>query len=225
MPAPLVLLSGAGLPAWIWDDVRDQISAESRVAEYPRGDARLTDYAAAAVDAANGWDSFGIVAHSLGGVVGSEVVAQTPDRVVGFLGVAAVIPATGGSFLGALPFPQRHVVSLIMRLSGTRPPAKSIRSALCAGIAADQADRIVAEFTPESQRVYRDRVSTRHFPVTRAYVLTERDKEFPEMLQERYAAQLGGPVHRLATAHLPMLEQPNALATVIAGTFGPTQAT
>lgn len=223
MPTPLVLLSGAGLPAWMWDEVRDQISTESRVAEYPRGDAGLTDYAAAALAAADGWDSFGIVAHSLGGVVGTEVVAQTPDRVVGFLGVAAATPAAGGSFLGALPFPQRHVVSLMMRLSGTRPPAKSIRR-LCAGIATEQADRIVAEFAPESRRVYRDRVSAREFPVTRAYVLTERDREFPEKLQERYAAQLGGPVHRLATAHLPMLEQPNALATVIAGTFGPTQA-
>lgn len=224
MTAPLLLLSGAGLPAWLWDEVRDQISAESRVAEYPRGDAGLAGYAAAAVAAADGWDSFGIVAHSLGGVVGSEVVAQTPGRVVGFLGVAAMIPAPGESFLGALPFPQRHVVSLMMRLAGTRPPAKSIRSGLCAGIAAEQADRIVAEFAPESRRIYRDRVSARDFPASRAYLLTERDKEFPEKLQERYAAQLGGPVRRLATGHLPMLEQPHAVATVIAGAFGPTQA-
>jgi hypothetical protein len=37
-----------------WDGVLDQISTESRVAEYPRGDAGLADWAAAAVAAADG---------------------------------------------------------------------------------------------------------------------------------------------------------------------------
>ncbi|WP_109509947.1 alpha/beta fold hydrolase [Nocardioides speluncae] len=219
MTTPLLLLSGAGLPAWIWDDVRAQLPVETRVVEYPRGSASLAEYAAAAAATADGWESYGVVAHSLGGVVGSELLAQQPERVTGFFGVSAIIPAAGSSFLGALPSPQRHVVSLAMRLMGTRPPAKSIRSGLAAGLTAEQADRIVADFDPESQRVYRDPVSPRVFPEVRRYLLTTGDKEFPESLQQKYAAEIGGPVDRLDTAHLPMLEQPKLVAELVESAY------
>lgn len=219
MTTPLLLLSGAGLPAWIWDEVRAELPVETRVVDHPRGTASLAEYAAAAAATADGWESYGVVAHSLGGVVGSELLAQQSDRITGFLGVAAIVPAAGSSFLGALPSPQRHVVSLAMRLLGTRPPAKSIRNGLAAGLSAEQADRIVADFAPESQRVYRDPVSPRAFPAASGYVLTEQEKEFPVPLQEKYAAELGGPIHRIPTGHLPMLEDPAALAAVVARVY------
>lgn len=219
MTTPLLLLSGAGLPAWIWDEVRAQLSTETRVVEHPRGSASLADYAAAAAATADGWASYGVIAHSLGGVVGSELLAHEPERITGFLGIAAIVPAAGRSFLAALPSPQRHVVSLAMRVMGTRPPAKGIRNGLAAGLTAEQADRIVADFDPESQRVYRDPVSPRTFPATSGYVLTEQDKEFPVALQEQYAAEVGGPIHRIPTGHLPMLEQPAALTAVIADVY------
>lgn len=219
MTTPLLLLSGAGLPAWIWDEVRAQLPTETRVVDYPRGSASLTEYAAAAAATAAGWESYGVVAHSLGGVVGSELLAQQPDRVTGFFGVSAIVPAAGRSFLGALPSPQRHVVGLAMRLMGTRPPAKSIRNGLGAGLATEQADRLVADFDPESQRVYRDPVSPRTFPETRRYLLTTRDKEFPEALQQKYAAEIGAPVDRLETAHLPMLEQPEKVAELVVSAY------
>jgi pimeloyl-ACP methyl ester carboxylesterase len=211
----LLFLSGAGLPAWIWDDVRSGLEAETRVADHPRGVASLADYAAAALAAAEGWDTFGIVAHSLGGAVGSELVAQAPGRVSGFLGVAAVIPAPDRSFVNSLPFPQRYVLGPLMRLTGTKPPESALRKGLGSGLPAEQADRVVAEFEPESLRVYRDPVSPRTFPRARAYVVTDRDREFSESLQEKYAAELDAPIHRVNTAHLPMLEDPHALAALV----------
>ena len=48
------------------------------------------------------------------------------------------------------------------------------------------------------------------------YVITTRDKELPEALQSSSADRLGGSFReRLDTGHLPMLEQPEAMAAVI----------
>lgn len=213
---PLLFLSGAGLPAWIWDDVRARLDADSRVAPRPSGEAPLSAYVDRALEAAQGWESFHVVAHSIGGVVGCGIVARAPERVAGFVGVSAIIPAADQSFVGALPFPQRLVLSLVMRVAGTRPPDKALRNGLAKGLPEDQADRIVKEFEPESQRLYRDKVGARSLPAHTSYLLTTQDSDFPVGLQEKYAARLGDPVvERVATGHLPMIERPDAAADAI----------
>jgi len=216
MTTPILFLSGAGLPAWIWDEARALLNQESRVAVRPGPDATLTAYAAAALESADGWDSFTVVAHSAGGVVGSELLALAPERVVGFVGVSACLPGPGRSFLGALPIAQRHVVSLLMRMLGTRPPASQIRE-LGRGTTAEQTERIIEEFQPESQRLYRDRLSPHRFPESSAFLLTARDTQVSAALEEKYAARLGGATETLDTEHLPMLEDPAALVGAITG--------
>jgi hypothetical protein len=63
---PVLLLGGAGLPAWIWDDVRAALAVESAAAPRPPApDASLDDYARAALGAAPG-ERFVVVAHSSG---------------------------------------------------------------------------------------------------------------------------------------------------------------
>ena len=73
---------------------------------------------------------FTIVGRSLGAVVGLKVIDLAPDRVARFLAVAGVVPPPGGSFVSAMPFPNRLVLDLVMRFAGTRPPDKAIRSTL-----------------------------------------------------------------------------------------------
>ncbi|WP_154402898.1 alpha/beta fold hydrolase [Nocardioides speluncae] len=217
---PLLLLSGAGLPSWIWDEVRATLLTPTRVVAYPRGSASLEEYAEAAAETADGWESYGVIAHSLGGVIGSELVAREPDRVTGFLGVAAIIPEAGESFLDGLPFLQRKNVSNVLDILGTRPPAKIIRRDLCAGIRRDETDRIVSEFATESVNVYRDQVSEkREFPATSGYVVTTKVRAYPVRLQKKYAAKVGGGIHRVRAGHLPMLQQASQLAGIIADTF------
>ncbi|MFE6862927.1 alpha/beta fold hydrolase [Nocardia sp. NPDC057668] len=213
---PVLFLSGAGLPAWIWDAVRAELPVSSVVAEHPRGGrASLREYAEAALaQAPEG--SFVLVAHSAGGAVAGEIVAAAPDRVAGVLGVAASIPVPGGSFVSALPVPQRYVIGPIMRIAGTRPPEKAIRAGLGSGLGEDDLTRLVADFTPESQRLYRDRLSPHAFPERAGYVVTTADREFAPALQRRYAARLTPAAPReLATGHLPMLEDPKALTRVV----------
>src|SRR5680860_1041156 len=213
---PLLLLSGAGLPAWIWDDVGARLATETRVAPRPGPGGSLHDYSRAAMNTAGGWDTFGVVAHSAGGVV---AMGLDPERVTGVLGVSALVPRPGGSFTGALPMPQRFVMPLLLRVAGTRPPAKEIRTGLCRGVEPKIAERIVDEFEPESKGLYLDRTPREDRPSPRGYVMTTEDTQFTLDVQRGYAETLGGPTYDVGSAHLPMLERPDELAAIIGTAF------
>ena len=212
-PVAVLFLSGAGLPSWMWDDVRARITNRpTYVGPRPPGaDVSLGDHATTALDA-TGTDRFVIVAHSAGGTVAAKLLELQPQCVAGLLGVSCVVPASGASFIGSMPFPNRAVLGLVMRVLGTRPPEKALR-AQAAGLPAPVVEALVSDFVPESQRYYRDPVQEAITPTHRGYVCTTRDDELPEALQRSFARRLG--VDRpdeLATGHLPMLEDPDALA-------------
>jgi len=224
MGTPILYISGAGLPAWIWDDVHRALAwpHDVRVAAGPARGAgtRLRDYAEAALGSAPA-GRFAVVAHSAGGVIGAEVAQLAPDRISAFLAVTAVIPQPAGSFLAAAPAPNRWLLSVAMRLAGTRPPASAIRGRLAYGVDDRTADRLVTEFVPEAPGLYRDRTSHRSWSGPRAYVRTARDRQLPMAQQRRSAQRLGGAGEdRLDTGHLPMLEDPKGLAATIARFLG-----
>ncbi|GAA3685556.1 hypothetical protein GCM10022237_50010 [Nocardioides ginsengisoli] len=216
MTESVLLLSGSGLPAWIWDDVRGGLGV-SAVAPRPSSpDPGPEEYAAAALAAVD-WPRFTVVAHSVGGVVAQAIAAAEPERVAGVLGVAAVWPAPGRSFAGALPAPQRWVLPVLLRLAGTRPPEKQLRAMVGAAIAPATADRLVAEFSPEARGLFLAPAPAAALPPRRGYVRTTADRTVPAVVQGRSARALGGSFERtLATGHLPMLDDPAALTAVIA---------
>lgn len=215
MTLPLLFLSGAGLPAWAWDDVRRRLPTESRVAQYPGGRAGLADHAEAASAAVSDWPAYGLVAHSIGGVVAAALVARDPSRVRAVTAVCAIVPQPGSSFVGALPRPQRWLVGSIVRLLGTKPPDSAIRSGQCHGLDDDVADKVVADFAPESRRLYLDPTPARTWPPAVTYVATAADTDFSLALQHRYAAELGAVPTTLPTGHLPMLQDPAGLAALL----------
>lgn len=214
----VLFLSGAGLPAWIWDEVRAALpdDVETAVAGRPHSaHASLADYADAAA-AETTWPAFAIVAHSSGGVVAAELLARHPARVAGVLGVSAVVPLPGRSFVGTMPLPARLLLSVVIRLVGTRPPAKVIRAGLASGLPGATADRIVADFDPESVRLYRDPTSVRDLPEVRAYVHTTEDKEISTAVQRGSAEALRATwTEELSTGHLPMLQDPPAVSQAV----------
>ncbi|WP_136707980.1 alpha/beta hydrolase [Agromyces sp. H66] len=220
---PLLLISGAGLPEWIWHDTRRALSDEhdTRVAARPASatTARLRDYAEAALRSAPA-GRFAIVAHSSGGVIGAEVARLAPDRVSAFLAVTAVIPKPGGSFISAMPLPNRWLLGVAMRLAGTRPPDAAIRRGIADGLDEPTTARIIADFAPESPGLYRDataRAAARTaLDGPRGYVVTSRDRELPPQLQRTFARRLDAAwTDELGTGHLPMLEDATALARSI----------
>ena len=212
----IVFLSGAGLPPWMWDGVRTRIPDRSTHfgPRPPGAHATLADHANAALEVAD-TDRFVIVAHSAGGMVAAKILGLQPDRVAGLLGVSCVVPKPGASFVGSMPFPNRVVLGLVMRMVGTNPPEKALR-AQAAGLPEALADKLVLDFVPESQRYYRDPGPETLAPAHRGYVCTTRDDELPEPLQRSFARRLG--VERpeeLGTGHLPMLEDPDSLVPII----------
>ena len=204
---PVLFISGAGLPTWIWDDVRSALpdDVDTVVAERPHDDhASLADYAEAAA-AAVPWPTFAVVAHSSGGVVASELISRRPGRVTGILGISAIVPRVGRSFIGTMPFPSRFVLGAVLRLVGTRPPARVIRAGLAGGLPDATAERIVRDFDRESLRLYRDPTSPRDLPGTRGYLVTTEDNEVTASVQRASADALQAMwIDELATGHLPM---------------------
>ena len=89
-----------------------------------------------------------------------------------------------------MPFPNRVVLGLVMRVLGTRPPEKALR-AQAAGLPEPVVEALVSDFVPESQRYYRDPAPETVAPAHRGYVCTTRDDELPEALQRSFARRLG----------------------------------
>jgi pimeloyl-ACP methyl ester carboxylesterase len=164
-----------------------------------------------------------VVAHSIGGVVGLEVAKRLGDQAAGFMGVCASIPRPGDSYATALPFPQKLILPLLLKLAGTKPPESAIRSSLCNGLDQAQTDSIVAAFQPESVQLYTDKTTTNPLPsLPTFYVKTLQDKQFSSSAQDAMAANLpSAQVFTVESGHLPMLSHPSELAghlsTVISG--------
>ncbi len=214
----MVLLSGAGLPSWIWDDVRARLDAPSSVAAYAKGRATLREVVEGVV-AQLPAEPCRLVAHSIGGTVAAGVVALAPDRVAALTALCAIVPEPGRSFASSLPAPQRYVMSAMVRLLGTRPPASVLRAQLAGGLPDDVVDRVVTGFEPESRRLYLDRLPAQpraHWPADAVYLVTTEDHEFPVALQERYAAVLAASTATVPAGHLPMLSHPDAVAEAVA---------
>ncbi|MBO0855937.1 MAG: alpha/beta hydrolase [Nocardia sp.] len=213
---PILFLSGAGLGPWIWDEVRAGLPVESVVAAYPKQrDATLRDCAAAVLEQMPTGQCV-VVAHSIGGVVASELAALAPDRLAGVLGIAASFPAAGTSFLADMPVPQRLLLGAAMRIVGTQPPDKAIRSGLCGGLGEEVGSRIVTEFDPESPHLYRDPVAAPTFPARRGYLLTTEDRLVSADRQRGHADSLGAEFRpELPTGHLPMLQDPAAVSDIV----------
>jgi pimeloyl-ACP methyl ester carboxylesterase len=219
--APVVFLSGAGLPSWVWGDVRalaEQGGAPTDVAAYAKGRASLREIVDGVV-AALPDDPCHLVAHSIGGTVAAGVLATAPARVAAVTAVCAIVPRAGQSFASSLPSPQRYVMAAMVRLLGTKPPASVLRAQLGAGLPDAVTDRVVAGFEPESRRLYLDKLPASPapaWPTDSAYLVTTEDPDFPVAQQEAYAAVMGARTSTVPSGHLPMLSHPDLVARAVA---------
>ena len=214
----LLFLGGAGLPAWIWDDVRRELEHElgtdtvMTVAPRPTNAAGLRDYAEAAIQAVE-TDGFTIVAHSAGGVVAAGVTSLVPYRVNGLLALSAVVPKPGGSFISAMPAPNRWILNVAMRLGGTRPPDSAIRKTLTHGLDESLVEKLISDFEAEPLGFSRDSVGQQKWGGPKGYAVTKNDRELPASLQRTFGERLGATWYgEVETGHLPMLEDPQAVA-------------
>lgn len=220
----IVLIHGAGLRSWIWDDVK--LAAPTLAINLPlrdqpketRAQLTLDDYVQDALTRIQDWHSGKVVviAHSLGGVIGLEVAHKLGHQLAGFVGVCAAIPETNQSFVSTLPFPQKFIMPIILKLAGTQPPASAIAAGLCNDTKPELTQRVIQDFSPESRAVYTDRVEYSPLTVPTLYVHTTKDKEYGTQLQTTMAKRLPQvTIVDVSSGHMPMLSQPDALSKVL----------
>lgn len=221
----ILFLHGAGLSTHIWKDVEQNIKHPVLLAEYPHVDGTqkdqnkftLEDYADYVMQQVDAWkvDDIVIVAHSIGGTLALKVAERLGERLGGFIAVGAVIPKDGGSYVSALPFPNRIIISAIMRLAGTKPPESAIRKTLCSGLSKEQADEVVTSSVTESTHLYFDKTNAAIPAVPRLYIRLTQDKELPITWQNTMARNLEASVKDVDFGHMPMLGKPQEIADAI----------
>ncbi|MFC4598252.1 alpha/beta fold hydrolase [Cohnella hongkongensis] len=222
----LVFVHGAGLNGRIWERVADGLNYPCLFAEFPGRDGEeerrlkltLKQYTDTVVRQVEEWGvgRIVLVAHSLGGLAALQAAEELQNRMAGFVAVGAAIPKPGGSFLSALPWPKRTILSLLMRKMGTKPPESAIRAGLCSDLSPEDADSVVKGFVPEAFRVYTDRFDGPLPDVPRLYIRLEKDKEFGSSLQARMIRNFAPQqVRTLETGHLPMLGDPAGLRKLL----------
>ena len=227
-----ILIHGAGLGAWIWRDVISRLKYPTLALEFPnrnkRNDSKhestaklkFEDYISSLKKqietGSHPKSKLVIVAHSIGGVLGLKLAEEFKDRMNGFIGISASIPKEGGSFVSALPYPNKIIISIVMKLFGTLPPGMSIKHGLCEDLTPEQTEEIIENYSPESEDLYFSRTNAKLPNVSRLYIRLENDKEFDVPTQNRMISHLS-PDHiiDLESGHLPMLSQPKTLAAIL----------
>lgn len=221
----IVFIHGAGLRASVWDSVRAQIDMPSVAIDFPqRGEKDLhsltfESYVASARTQL-GTDTttlYVFVCHSIGTQVGLALAQELGERVIGFVSIASVIPQRRGSFVSGMPFPQRWVLPLVMRLFGTRPPASAIRKSLSRDASVSEADALVRNFTPESVYLYTTPVTNVIEEMPTLYIKTTNDLDLSPQMQDAMISHMRAKqVVEIASGHYPMLSHPKELAEALA---------
>lgn len=221
----IVFIHGAGLGSYIWEEVRPLLKYPSMAVNFPnrhRDKANeklsLNDYCRHLIKRIKKWDvqHLIIVAHSIGGVVALKLAEHFDDRVAGFVGVSAAIPKNGGSYASCLPFPQRLIMPLMLRIAGTKPPANSIAKALCNDLTDEQTDQVIHKFTAEARRLYTDRCEAGLPRAKRMYIKLTRDQAGSIAVQERMARNLQADrLETIRSGHLVMMSHPQELASLL----------
>lgn len=224
----IVLIHGAGLGSFIWDDLKPLIKNPVLTIEFPNrevgdkanNDLTFDDYKKSAVEQIEKWgiDNFVIVTHSIGGCVGLSLTDYFAEKVVGFVAISSAVPTNGNSFISCLPFPQSLLMPLILNLFGTKPPQKVIEQTLCNDLTSEQTSEIVKRFTPEAKLLYTTKVNYANLEIKNLYIKLTNDKGLPVQLQDKMIKNLTAQkVVTLDSGHLPMLSKPKELSEILNG--------
>lgn len=222
----IVFIDGAGLNGSIWDDVIREIDVRTLTIDFPnkKPDGKaidlltFDDYVSSAINQIKNWgnDPFIIVAHSIGAFVGLKVANHFKNSLKGFVAVGSVIPKSGNSFTSSLPYPQKLIMPILLRLFGTKPPKKSIESELCNDLTTEQTLKIVREFTPEAIALYLTKINFDLPDVHRLYIKLKNDKSMPDTLQDQMAKNLNAnKVIAIDSGHLPMMSKSKQVVTIL----------
>jgi pimeloyl-ACP methyl ester carboxylesterase len=214
------------LGSFIWDEIKPMINYPVLMIDFPNrkgGDKvnlklNINDYSDLIIEKIKNWnkEKIVVITHSIGGLVGLKVAEYFGNRIVGFIGIGSAIPANGGSFVSCLPFPKNILMSLLLRIVGTKPPKSAIIKSLCNDITSEQTEQIVENFTPEATSLYVDKSNSKIPNTKTLYVKLSKDNAFPISSQDKMVQNLNAQqINILDSGHLPMLSVPEQLSEIL----------
>jgi len=222
----IVFIHGAGLGNYIWSEIELNLNYPAVKTEFPNRNSddqtnsklKFEDYVAKGIsDVQNfGKQKLIIVTHSIGGLVGLRIAEYFKEQTIGFVAIGSAIPKNGKSFISCLPFPQKIIIPLVMKLAGTKPPKSAIRNGLCNDLNPSRTDKVVKNFTAEARNLYTENSKSKIPYTNKLYIKLTNDKEFPISTQEKMADNLHCKnIVSLESGHLPMLSVPERLSGIL----------
>ena len=217
----LVLLHGAGLGRWIWDRVLPHLDTPALAFDLPGRDGKRNPGQVRLQECINAVAGLLepqtiLVGHSISAEVAMGV-ATAHQNVAAVILVGGTVPESGQSFLSLVPFPQRILLSVLLRRSpnGVRLPESQVRKTYCNDLDKETTDLVLRTLTPEAPHLYLDRL-TWSPTVPCFYVKLLNDKSVAPRQQDEIARRVSASrVMTLATGHLPMLASPEKTAAVL----------
>lgn len=222
----IIFIHGAGLGKFIWNEIEPYLNYSSLMIEFPNRNANdkansklnFEDYVDKAISDTEkfGKEKLIIVTHSIGGLIGLRIAEHFKDKIIGFVGIGSAIPKNGNSFVSCLPFPQKLIVPLIMKIAGTKPPKSAIENGLCNDLSLSQTEKVIENFTAESKNIYTEKSKSNIPDTKKLYLELTNDKEFSLSVQKKMAENLNCEnIITLESGHLPMLSVPEKLSEIL----------
>lgn len=231
--ARLILIHGAWGNASGWARVAPLLAATGHQVEaidlpghgrspVPPETVGMQDYAehvAGLLDQGPAW----LVGHSMGGIVAAEATSRRPDRVLGCIFVAALLPRPGDSLLSLVRSQEGRGIADHVRpgpAQGTTVLAPSAAQVLFPDASPRDQAAAMAAMSAQSNRAQTDAValSPAFASVPKAYVLCDQDRVVtPQLQRQMVAATPVEAFFELDCGHVPQLTQPQVLARIIDG--------
>lgn len=230
--ANFVLIAGARLGSWAWDDVVPHLRAAghgahpltlSGLAERQGVPAGQQTHVRDIVDEIERRDlrDVVLVGHSYSGIPVGQAAGRIGERLARVVFVAADVPADGASFVSVWPDGGAEVTASIAANGGFWPVAPAAHYA-GQGLTDEQTARIVDGSTPHPGATLTEPAVLAQplgdLPATYVQCLLDEDE-----LRDHVAALLTGARWRLAgmdTGHWPMFSRPRELAQVLLDAAG-----
>ena len=236
-PKSYVLVHGAWMGAWCWNEVAQQLRADGEIVttvELPAhgddhtalADATLDAYVAkvsAAVDTSA--TPVILVGHSLGGVVVTAVAEHEPSKIAKLVYVGAFLPKDGQSLFDLAstdPDARLGKVLVIDKEHGIASvPTDSLADVFLADGSPDEVSLLQSRYRDEPLAPFVTPVHTTAAnwgAVTKAYIFTKEDHAISYGAQQRMTAGVAfAKTAVIDTSHSPFLSQPAIVVSSLRG--------
>jgi pimeloyl-ACP methyl ester carboxylesterase len=222
-----VLLHGAGLGGWIWDQVVDHLKSPylaidlpGRSGNFDFSNIRIGNLVSNVLEKieVSGAKKVILVAHSVTGPLALAIHASRPDLIESLVFVGAAIPRNGRSYADCLPFVSRFFLKLLAKIypKGLKAPEKIAQKVLCNDINDTLGRTIVSKMVAEAPCLFLDAVQWIQ-PQKAVYIRLLRDKtDLTPASQAKMAALITKcRIIDVNSGHLPMLSQAAALSDAL----------